>query len=115
MRRLIRGYVGITTEVPWCVMRSPAAYYGEGMPTAGEAYRAQAAGTLSRICHNQEEVVRRVCYHAVAEVQIKEEIMSPRYVSHRHRRLVAGKKEHMWRVLQAVLPGEQHMLATNRT
>ena len=41
---------------------------GEGMPTPGEAYRAHTARTLSRMCHNQEEVVRRVCYHAVAEV-----------------------------------------------
>ena len=81
VRRLIRGYEGIPTEVPWCVMRSPTAYYGEGMPTAGEAYRAHTARTLSRMCHNQEEVVRRVYYHAVAEVQ-KEENMCPRYVWH---------------------------------
>ena len=79
MRRLIRGYEGIPTEVPWCVLWSPTAYYGEGMPTAGEAYRAHTARTLSRMCHNQEETVRRVCYHAVAEVQ-KEENMCPRYV-----------------------------------
>ena len=84
------------------------------MPTAGEAYRAHTARMLSRMCHNQEEVVRRVCYHAVAEVQ-KEENMCPRYVRHRRRRLAAGKKERMWRALQAVLPGEEHMLATNRT
>ena len=96
VRRLIRGYEGIPTEVPWCVLRSPTAYYGEGMPTAGEAYRAHTARTLSRMCHNQEEVVRRVCYHAVAEVQ-KEENMCPRYVWHRRRRLAAGKKERMWR------------------
>ena len=51
------------------MLRSPTAYYGEGMPTAGEAYRADTARTLSRMCHNQKEVVRRVCYHAVAEVQ----------------------------------------------
>ena len=57
-------------------------HYGEGMPTAGEAYRAHTARTLSRMHHNQEEVVRRVCYHAVAEVQ-KEEDMCPRYVWHR--------------------------------
>ena len=114
VRRLIRGYEGIPTEVPWCVLRSPTAYYGEGKPTAGEAYRANTARTLSRMCHNQEEVVRRVCYHAVAEVQ-KEENMCPRYVWHRRRRLAAGKKERMWRALQAVLPGEEHMLATNRT
>ena len=41
--------------------------------------------------------------------------MCPRYVWHRRRRLAAGKKKRMWRVLQAVLPGEDHMLATNRT
>ena len=114
VRRLIRGYEGIPTEVPWCVSRSPTAYYGERMPTAGEAYRAHTARTLSRMCHNQEEVVRRVCYHAVAEVQ-KEEDMCPRYVWRRRRRLAAGKKGRMWRALQAVLPGEEHMLATNRT
>ena len=113
-RRLIRGYEGVPTEVSWCVLRSPTAYYGEGMPTAGEAYRAHTARTLSRMGDNQEEVVRRVCYHAVAEVQ-KEENMCPRYVWHRRRRLAAGKKERMWRALQAVLPGEEHMLATNRT
>ena len=96
------------------MLRSPTAYNGEGMPTAGEAYRAHSARTLSRMCHNQEEVVRRVCYHAVAEVQ-KEENMCPRYVWHRRRRLAAGRKEHMWHALQAVLPGEEHMLATNRT
>ena len=114
VRRLIRGYEGIPTEVPWCVLRSPTAYYGEGMPTAGEAYRAHTARTLGRMCHNQDEVVQRVCYHAIAEVQ-KEENMCPRYVWHRRRRLAAGKKEHMWRVLQAVWPGEEHMLATNST
>ena len=89
-------------------------YYGEGMPTAGEVYRSHTARTLSRMCHNQKEVVRRVCYHAIAGVQ-KEENMCPSYVWHRGRRLAAGKKERMWRVLQAVLPGEEHMLATNRT
>ena len=114
VRRLVRGYEGIPTEVPWCVLRSPTAYCREGMPTAGEAYRAHTARTLSRVCHNQEEVVGRVCYDAITEVQ-KEEIMCPRYVWHRRRRLAAGKKERMWRVLQAVLPGEEHMLATNRT
>ena len=81
VRRLIRGYEGIPTEVRWCVLRSPTAYYGEGMPTAGDAYRAHTARTLSRMCHNQEGVVRRVCYHAVAEVQ-KEENMCPRPVWH---------------------------------
>ena len=114
VQRLIRGYEGIPTEVPWCVMRSPTAYYGEGKPTAGEAYRAHTARTLSRMCHNQEEMVRRVCYQAVPEVQ-KEENMCLRYVWHRRRRSAARKKERMWRVLQAVLPGEEHMLATNRT
>ena len=57
VRRLIRGYEGTTREVPWCVLRSPTAYYGEGMRTAGEAYRANTARTLSRMCHYQEEVV----------------------------------------------------------
>ena len=114
VRRLIRGYEGIPTEIPWSVLRSPTAYFGEGMPTAGEVYRAHTARTLSRMCHNQEEVVRRVCYHAVAEVQ-KEENMCPRYLWHRRRRLAAGRRERMWRALQAVSPGEEHMLATNRT
>ena len=89
VRRLIRGYEGIPTEVPWCVLRSPTAYYGGGMPTAGEAYGAHTARTLSRMCHNQEEVVRQVCYHAITEVQ-KEEKMCPRYVWHRRRPLAAG-------------------------
>ena len=84
------------------------------MPTAGEAYRAHTARSLSRVCHDQEEVVRRVRYHAVAEGQ-KEENMCPRYVWHRRRRLAAGREEGMRRALQAVLPGEEHMLATNRT
>ena len=59
-------------------------------------------------------VVRRLCYHSVAEVQ-KEENMCPRYVWHPRGRLAAGRKERMWRALQAVLPGGEHMLATNRT
>ena len=59
VRRLIRGYEGIPTEVPWCVLRSPTAYYGEEMPTAEEAYRAHTARTLSRMCHSQEGVVRQ--------------------------------------------------------
>ena len=114
VRTLIRGYEGIPTEVRWCVLRSPTAYYGEGMPTAGEAYRAHTARTLNRMCHNQEDVVRQVCYHAIAEVQ-REEHMCPCFVWHRQKRLAAGKKERMWRVLQAVLPGEEHMVATYRT
>ena len=114
VRRLIRGYERIPTDVPRCVLQSPRTYYGEGMPTAGEAYRAHAARTLNRMCHNQEEVVRGICYHAVAEVQ-KEENMCPRFEWHRRRRLEAGKKERMRCNLQAVLPGEKHMLATNRT
>ena len=52
VRRLIRGYEGIPTEVPWYVLRSPTAYYGEGMPTAGEVYRAHTARTVSMMCHN---------------------------------------------------------------
>ena len=114
VRMLMRGYEGIPTEVPLCVLRSRTAYYGEGMPTAGEAYGAHTARTLSRMCHNQEEVVRRVWDHAIAEVP-KEENMCPRYVWHQRKRLAAGKKVRMWRVLQAVLPGEEHMLTTNRT
>ena len=55
-----------------------------------------------------------MCHHAVAEVQ-KGENTGPRYVWDRRRRLLAGKKERMWRVLQPVLPGEEHILATNRT
>ena len=54
-----------------------------------------------------------MCYDAVAEVQ-KEENMCPRFVWHRRRRLATGRKERIWHVLQAVLPGEKHMLATNR-
>ena len=96
-RRLIREYEGIPKELPCCVLRSPTAYYGEGMPTAGEAYRAHTAEMLNRMCHNQEEVVRRVCYHAVTEVQT-EENMCQRYVWHRRRRLATGKKEPMWPV-----------------
>ena len=111
---LIRGYDGIPTEVPRCVLRSPRAYYGAGMPTTGEAYRAHTARALNKMCHNQEEVVQRVCYHAVAELQ-KEENMCPCFVWRGQKRLAAGKKERIWRVLQAVLPGEEHMLATNRT
>ena len=114
VRRLIRGFPGIATEVPSCVLGSPTAYYGEGMPMAGEAYRAHTARMLYRMCHNQKEVVRRVCYHAVAEVQ-KEENLCPRYVWHRRRRLATGKKERMWHVLRAVLTAQGHMLATNRT
>ena len=41
--------------------------------------------------------------------------MCPRYVWHRRRRFAAGKKKHMCCALRAVLPGEEHMLATNRT
>ena len=68
VRRLFGGYEGIPTEVPRCVLRLLRAYYGEGMLTAGRAYRAHMAIALNRMCHNQEEVVRRVCYHVVAEV-----------------------------------------------
>ena len=58
VQRLIRGYQGKPTMVPRRVLGSPTAYYGEGMPTAGEAYRAHTARALNRLCHNQEEVVR---------------------------------------------------------
>ena len=74
VRRLIRGYEGIPTEVPQCVLRSPTAYYEKGISTAGEVYRAYGARALNRMCHNQEEVVRRVCYHAFAKVQREENI-----------------------------------------
>ena len=79
MRRLIRGYEGIPTEVPWTVLRSPMTYYGEGMRTAEEAYRAHIARALNRMCHNQKELMRQMCYHAVAEVQ-EEENMSARFM-----------------------------------
>ena len=55
----------------------------------------------------------RVCYHGVAEVQ-REENMCPRFVWYRKWRLKAGSREHMWRVLQAVLPGQEPFFATNR-
>ena len=109
VRSLIRGYQGIASEVPWCVMRSPTAYYGEGMPTAGEAYRAHMARTLSRMCHNQEEVLRRVCYHAVAEVQ-KEENMCPRYVWHRQKPVGDGEEgAHVARPTGGVAGGRAHV------
>ena len=113
VRMGIRGYEGIPTEVPRCLLRLPTAYYGEGMPTAGEVYRAHWARALNRMCHNHEEVVRWLCYYAAAEVQ-KEENMCARFVWQRRWRLAAGKREHMWRVLQAVSLGEEHMLPTNR-
>ena len=91
-----------------CSRRRPT--MEKGCPRRGRRMRAHTTRTLSRMCHNQEEVVRRVCHHAVAEVQ-KEENMCPRYVWHRRRRLVAGRKERMWRALQA---GEEHMLAMKR-
>ena len=113
VRWLIRGREGVPMEVPRCMLQSPTAFYSEEMPRAGEAYMAHTARALNRMCHNQEEVVRKVCYHAVAEVQ-REENMCPRFVWSRRWRLTAGKREHMWRILQAVLPGEEHLLATNR-
>ena len=112
VRGLIRGYEGIPTEVPRCLWRSPTAYYGARMPTAGEAYTAYTARALNRMCHNQEEVVRRVRYHAVAEVH-REENMCPRFVWYRRWRLTAERRERMLHVLQAVLPVEMHMLVTN--
>ena len=113
VRRLIRGYEGIPTEVPGCVLRSPTAFYGEGVPTACEAHRAHMARARNRMSHNQAEMVRRVCYHAVAEVQ-RDEIMCPQFMWCRKWLLMAGRRERMWRDLQAVLLGEEHMLATNR-
>ena len=100
--RLIKGYEGI--EVPRCALQWQRAYYGEGMSTAGEAYRAHTVRALNQICHNPQEVVRRVCYHAVVEVQ-REENMCPRFVWCRKWRLRAGKWQPTWRFLQAVLPG----------
>ena len=35
VRRLIRGNEGVLTEVPWCVLRSLTAYYGQGCPRPG--------------------------------------------------------------------------------
>ena len=52
----------------------------------------------------------------VCHVQVqKEENLCPRFVWHRQWWLAAGKSERMWCFLQALLPGEEHMLATNRT
>ena len=50
---------------------SPRAYFGEGMPATREAYGAHKARALNRMCHNEEEVLHWLCYHAVAEVQKK--------------------------------------------
>ena len=113
VRMLTRGYEGITTEVLRYLLRSPMAYYREEMPTAGEAYRAHTARALNRMCHTQEEVVRRVFYQSVAEVQ-KEENMCPRFVWYRRMHLMAGERERMRPVLQALLPAEEHVLVTNR-
>ena len=49
-------------EVPRCALMSPTADYTEGTPTAGEAYRMHTTRALNRMCHNQEAVVRKVCY-----------------------------------------------------
>ena len=81
-RRLIRAYERIPTEVPWCMLQLPTAYYGEGIQAAGDAHGADTARGLDRMCHIQEEVVRRVCYHAVAKVQ-REENMCSRFVWYR--------------------------------
>ena len=94
VRRHIRGYEAIPTEVPRRVLRSPMVYYGERMPTAGEAYSAHTAQALNRMCHNQDKVVREVRYDVVAEVQ-REENMCPRFVWCKKRRLTAGKRECM--------------------
>ena len=98
-------------EVPRCVFWSPTAHHGEGMPTVGKAYRAHTARALNRMCDNQEEVVRRVCYPA--EVQRKEN-MCARFAWHRSWGLTAAKRMSMCPGLQAVLLWEEHMLATNR-
>ena len=71
------------------------------------------ARALNRMCHIQEEVVRRVCYNAFAEVQ-REENMWPNFVWYRKWLLTAGRRERIWRVWQAVLPREEHMLPPNR-
>ena len=81
-QRLVREYEGIPTELPSCMLRSPMVYYGDGMPTAGKSYRANTARAPKRMCHNQAEVVRQVCYHAVAEVQ-REENMCSGFVGYR--------------------------------
>ena len=91
-QRLIGGYEGIYTEVPRCALQWPTAYYGEGISTVGEAYRAHTARALNRMCHNPQEVVRWACYHAVAEVQ-REENMCLGFVWYRKWRLRAGKWE----------------------
>ena len=78
------------------MLPSPTAYCGEGMATAGYVYRTRTERALNRMCHTQEEVLRRLCYHAVADVQ-REENMCPQYVSYRKLRRTAGKRERMWR------------------
>ena len=109
MQRLIRGYEGIPTEVPWCVLRPPTAYNWARMPTAGETYRAHTGRTLNTICHNQEELVRRGCYHALAEVQ-NEENMCPRYVWHRRRRLATREEgAHVARPKGSLAGGGAHV------
>ena len=64
------------------------------------------------MCHNQEEVVHQVCYHSVKF--IGKRICAHASCGAGQWRLTAGKREHMWCVLQAVLPGKDHLLATNR-
>ena len=116
VRRLIRGYEGIPTEVPRCVLQAPTAYYGEGMPAAGEEYRVHTVGALNRMCRRPVGVGAPVVLlrnHAVAEVH-REDNMCPQFVWYRTWQLTAGKRERLWRLLQALLPGEEHMLATNR-
>ena len=54
---------------------------------------AECATMRSRKCRR-----RRLCAHALAQW-----------------RLAARQRECMWRVLQAVSPGKEHMLAINRT
>ena len=108
VRRLIRGYEGIPTGVVWCMMRSPTAYYGEGIPAAGEAYIAHTVRTLRRMCHNQEKMVRRVCYNAIAEVQ-KVENMCPLCVA--PTKAVGGGEEgtHVARPTGGVAGGGAHV------
>ena len=98
VRRLIRGYQGIPTEVPWCVLRSQGTHGEDAEQDVPQSGRGGETGVLSRARRGSEGGghVPALCVAG-------------------RRRLAAGKKECMWRALQAVLPGEEHMLATNRT
>ena len=59
VRRVIRGYEGIPTEVPWCVLRSPTAYYGEGH-THGKVHCSLSSHRLCTECgHNHARVANQ--------------------------------------------------------